>query len=75
MPFFSMALEYQGEIHYASHLLFGSHKPRSQRDREKRMACYTAGITLIEVPFWWDTATVKSKIVQQIRNRRPDLLQ
>ena len=25
-----------------------------QRDQEKRKACEKAGITLIEIPYWWD---------------------
>lgn len=49
-----LAFEYEGEQHYHWTYLRGS--PDSQRalDDEKQEACKREGITLIQIPYWWD---------------------
>eukprot|EP01114_Cavostelium_apophysatum_P000308 TRINITY_DN10288_c0_g1_i1.p1 TRINITY_DN10288_c0_g1~~TRINITY_DN10288_c0_g1_i1.p1 ORF type:complete len:454 (-),score=83.12 TRINITY_DN10288_c0_g1_i1:73-1410(-) len=41
------------------------------RDAEKKEACKASGVTLIEVPYWWDKK--KESLVATIRKFRPDL--
>lgn len=41
-------------------------------DAERRRRCEEAGVTLIEVPFWW--AGDKSSLASTIHRKRPDLL-
>ena len=54
LPKLSLAFEYQGHQHY-NHFL-PAHKLTNQieRDQEKRDICKEKGITLIEIPYWWD---------------------
>lgn len=54
IPAHSIAFEYQGEQHYKYHHLYGAASIWQQKDHEKKSACHKAGITLVEVPFWWD---------------------
>lgn len=42
------------------------------RDEEKRIACEAEGITLIEVPYWWDGNV--ASLMATIKSARPDLL-
>eukprot|EP00027_Filamoeba_sp_ATCC50430_P012117 CAMPEP_0168573886 /NCGR_PEP_ID=MMETSP0413-20121227/18779_1 /TAXON_ID=136452 /ORGANISM="Filamoeba nolandi, Strain NC-AS-23-1" /LENGTH=312 /DNA_ID=CAMNT_0008607177 /DNA_START=21 /DNA_END=956 /DNA_ORIENTATION=- len=51
---FLPAIEYHGEQHYQKTFLFGSEVYQQQRDADKRDLCKERGITLIEIPFWWD---------------------
>ncbi len=43
------------------------------RDESKRQKCKDLGITLIEVPFWWNHLKI-DQLVATIRKQRPDLL-
>ncbi len=54
IPSLSIAFEYHGSQHYRPHFMFGSYNDQRQRDQEKREACLGYGITVIEVPYWWD---------------------
>ena len=47
-----MAFEYQGEQHYRWNTVFG--ESYRDKDKHKREACKRFGITLIEIPYWWD---------------------
>lgn len=39
-----------------------------QRDMEKKTACSDAGITLIEIPYWWDeTISSLAATIQKFR--------
>lgn len=83
-PTLKLAFEYHGEQHYQQmesgtnfsfvHLLeaqFNTAMVR-ERDQEKRAACSKEGITLIEVPYWWDmTSTSIRATIHQVR---PDLI-
>lgn len=54
VPAYALAFEYQGEQHYheLSHFLSGD--VVQEKDIQKRKLCRNIGITLIEVPYWWD---------------------
>jgi hypothetical protein len=69
IPSLNLALEYHGEqanilgISYSNAIFFQHYKYTSiygppdlqmERDRLKREACERSGVTLIEVPYWWD---------------------
>jgi len=69
----SLAFEYNGAQHYYWNFRLGSPHSQRNRDQEKRENCMRSGITLIEVPFWWDQRP--ESIIQCIHNCRPDLLQ
>jgi hypothetical protein len=42
------------------------------RDKEKKLACQLLGITLIEVPYWWDAS--KGQIEAMVHAVRPDIV-
>eukprot|EP01114_Cavostelium_apophysatum_P019216 TRINITY_DN6130_c0_g1_i2.p1 TRINITY_DN6130_c0_g1~~TRINITY_DN6130_c0_g1_i2.p1 ORF type:complete len:465 (-),score=99.86 TRINITY_DN6130_c0_g1_i2:53-1447(-) len=42
------------------------------RDNEKRRVCKEAGITLVEIPYWWDRSDLS--LFATIKKYRPDLL-
>src|SRR5690349_2801552 len=71
LPQLRLALEYQGELHYSDGSMFLPASGRAQIDAEKRAAIQAAGITLIEVPFWWTLDT--SRLKAELETRRPDL--
>ena len=54
VPNLALAFEYQGEQHYQANWYLGDRTAAHKRDKEKRALCKEYGITLIEVPFWWD---------------------
>jgi hypothetical protein len=54
IPSLAIAIEYQGQQHYYEHYLWGALDLQKKKDEEKRQACKKNGITLIEIPFWWD---------------------
>jgi len=75
LPSLNMAFEYQGQHHYRFHFLFGSPQMARQleRDEEKRRLCKGKGISLIEVPYWWDGQL--SSLCATIRKCRPEIPQ
>eukprot|EP01118_Nematostelium_gracile_P008062 TRINITY_DN2649_c0_g1_i2.p1 TRINITY_DN2649_c0_g1~~TRINITY_DN2649_c0_g1_i2.p1 ORF type:complete len:817 (-),score=149.57 TRINITY_DN2649_c0_g1_i2:621-2738(-) len=68
----NLAFEYQGQQHYEDVHALGHHKYYQERDQEKRKACHSKGITLIEIPYWWD-GTVET-LQATIHHFRSDLL-
>lgn len=50
IPSMNLAFEYQGIQHYQQNELFTS----PGYELTKRILCSKAGITLIEIPYWWD---------------------
>jgi hypothetical protein len=54
VPEYSLAFEFQGPHHYHFHYRFGYSDGFQVKDEEKRAACQDAGITLIDIPYWWD---------------------
>eukprot|EP01114_Cavostelium_apophysatum_P006341 TRINITY_DN1760_c0_g1_i4.p1 TRINITY_DN1760_c0_g1~~TRINITY_DN1760_c0_g1_i4.p1 ORF type:complete len:435 (+),score=98.75 TRINITY_DN1760_c0_g1_i4:205-1509(+) len=71
LPSLSLAFEYQGKQHYGWHFQYGVPHKQKQRDSEKRQSCQQAGVTLIEIPYWWKRD--EESLVATIRTRRPDL--
>jgi len=70
IPKLALAFEYQGEVHYKQHYLYKSQI--TTRDEEKKKACKKFGITLIEIPYWWDQT--KESLQTSIQQHRPELL-
>ena len=54
IPSKQLAFEYQGEQHYYDIYALGNLWSQKSKDEEKRIACKDKGITLIEIPYWWD---------------------
>ena len=72
IPQLRLAFEYQGEHHYYDIYALGNKWSQKERDGEKRAACMERGITLVEIPYWWDRD--KSSLMATIHGKRPDLL-
>ncbi len=71
VPTYSVAFEYQGEQHYRDMYIFSS-VTIVARDETKRKACSQYGITLIEIPYWWDKT--RRSLVEMINKSRPDIV-
>jgi hypothetical protein len=54
LPNERLAFEYQGQQHYYNVHALGTLWLQREKDKEKREACEQHGITLIEIPYWWD---------------------
>jgi len=72
VPALSIGFEYQGEQHYKWHFLIGSPADQQIKDTEKKTQCEKYGITLIEVPYWWDKQ--RESLAATLRLQRPGLL-
>jgi len=70
-PSLSLAFEYQGEQHYKSISMYGPIQRRKQNDENKAKISRMNGITLINIPFWWDKQ--QNSLVATILKQRPDL--
>jgi hypothetical protein len=69
----ALAFEYQGEQHYGISPYRRMNTERLQdRDEEKKLLCKANGITLIEVPFWWDGS--REQLEATIAQKRPELV-
>jgi hypothetical protein len=67
LPELDLAFEYQGEGHFFAVETWGGEKglkKQKERDAEKRRACASRGITLIEIAYSWDGS--KAKLEQMI---------
>jgi hypothetical protein len=71
LPQIKLAFEYQGEQHFYDIHFLGSKWSQQQRDNEKKQLCIENGITLIEVPYWWDFE--KESLMGTIYKQRPEL--
>ena len=71
LPEKNLAFEYQGEHHYRDIYAFGPQWMYHERDTEKKQICDQKGITLIEIPYWWDYS--KESLISVIGRHRPDL--
>jgi hypothetical protein len=71
IPSLSLALEYQGEMHYDPHYYQGSIVNRQNREEQKQAYCNKMGITLIDIPYWWHNN--KQTLLTSIHNIRPDI--
>ena len=71
LPKEKLAFEYQGEGHYHDVYSLGKRWVQRQLDEEKRLSCRNNGITLVEVPYWWDFE--ESSLIATIRKERNEL--
>ncbi len=72
LPLERLALEYQGQQHFGDIFFLGSEWRYAERDADKRETCEGLGITLIEVPYWWNLEV--QKLVASIQRKRTDLI-
>ena len=72
LPHHKLAFEYQGEVHYRDIYALGNRVKRQLHDDEKRKACREQGITLVQVPYWWDFQT--PSLVATIRRHKEELV-
>eukprot|EP01114_Cavostelium_apophysatum_P023042 TRINITY_DN8558_c0_g1_i1.p1 TRINITY_DN8558_c0_g1~~TRINITY_DN8558_c0_g1_i1.p1 ORF type:complete len:373 (-),score=66.08 TRINITY_DN8558_c0_g1_i1:152-1270(-) len=72
IPSLRLAFEYQGIQHYQKQPFLGTEEKDLKRDSVKRKACDGLGITLIEIPYWWDQK--KESLMATIKKHRSDLL-
>lgn len=85
VPSLSLAMEYQGQHHYHDHTFFGKQRLYNgmariffvdgnvARDNVKRTRCKELGISLVEVPYWWDGN--RDSLCGIIHTQHPQLLQ
>ncbi len=71
LPELSLAIEYNGEYHYAFVSVYGDFETVQQRDKAKKLTCHSHGITLITVPYWWDYKI--TSVAATIHMARPDI--
>jgi len=72
IPSCGLAFEYQGHQHFYWNSKCGGLQSQKLRDLQKRNTCEQLGISLIQLPFWWDLkADTLTSLVHQIR---PDLV-
>jgi hypothetical protein len=64
-------LEYQGQPHYFSTHVFGNATDQKRKDQTKVTFAKNYGITLIQIPFWWDKSGIS--LASTIRYHRPDI--
>ena len=72
IPSLSLGFEYQGIQHFRDTSRISISNAQKLRDTNKRKLCTLAGITLIEIPYWWSASTTNLAI--EIRKVRSDLL-
>jgi hypothetical protein len=71
-PSLKLAIEYQGYQHY-NQTFRGNFQQQSKRDEEKREACKSEQITLLEIPYsTWDGKA--ATLVKMIKKQRPDIV-
>jgi hypothetical protein len=71
IPQYCLAFEYQGEPHFFSTIAHGSARSRKENDSLKAQFAKDAGITLIQIPFWWDNMI--GSLAATIHKYRPDI--
>lgn len=74
IPSLKLGFEYHGAQHYQLSERFSdvSMEERRRKDDEKKLACKKAGITLIEVPYYWNGT--REALIEMIRNENPELV-
>lgn len=75
IPSLKLAFEYQGIQHFKDENFLERKmktKVRYEKDREKKKACQKYGITLVEVPFWWDGT--KESLLATVFRFRADIV-
>jgi hypothetical protein len=72
LPKECLSFEYQGKHHYVDVYGLGSDWDTKQKDKQKQEACNAIGITLIEIPYWWDLQL--TSLVATLNERIPDFV-
>jgi hypothetical protein len=67
-----LAIEYQGAQHYKPLYWASDFTSQTMKDSEKKIICKKHGITLIEVPYWWDRTP--ESLALAIHQARPELI-
>jgi hypothetical protein len=67
-----LAFEYQGETHYYNFGIYGDYQKKQETDLHKAQQLKDAGITLITIPFWWDSTD--ESLIATIQRQRPDIV-
>jgi len=71
LPQLKLAFEYQGTQHYEQLPVYGQTSTTMTRDAAKDALCDAHGITLIQVPYWWNKK--RGALLASILGRRPDI--
>lgn len=71
IPSLKLAFQYNGKLHYQNIKSTSDFTEIEKRDQEKIKELKKEGITLIQVPFWWDGK--KESLGSTIHQLRPDL--
>eukprot|EP01125_Pyxidicula_operculata_P008535 TRINITY_DN2859_c0_g3_i4.p2 TRINITY_DN2859_c0_g3~~TRINITY_DN2859_c0_g3_i4.p2 ORF type:complete len:333 (-),score=32.63 TRINITY_DN2859_c0_g3_i4:27-1025(-) len=71
IPSYNIAIEYQGEQHFQHLPHFSSLEAYREWDRKKQEFCEEVGISLIEIPHWWDGN--EDSLIASIHTKRPYL--
>mmetsp|Transcript_6923 Transcript_6923/g.7591 ORF Transcript_6923/g.7591 Transcript_6923/m.7591 type:complete len:459 (-) Transcript_6923:50-1426(-) len=72
VPDLKLIFEYQGEHHYGDSNKYGPSTGQQTRDADRRSRCQKRGLTIINIPYWWedgDMDTLSATIVHY----RPDI--
>jgi len=72
LPSLGLAIEYHGEQHFQDIEFFKPQLYTSKRDLEKKNKCEEFGITILEIPYWWDLS--KEGIIHAIEKQHPRLI-
>ncbi len=82
IPALSLALEYNGEYHYHTVLVYPQQSSTllsrhdevesvRPRDQLKKTICLSHGITLVIIPYWWNKSI--HSVAHTIHQARPDI--
>lgn len=70
LPKLNLAFEYNGHQHYHYNALWGQSEAM-QEDAIKFNLCSAAGITLIQIPYWWDYSL--REVIKILKHRCPQI--
>lgn len=73
LPTYNFAIEYQGKQHYVSGPIESETLDERQRkDDVKKRMCEHLGISVLHVPYWWDSSSA-STLIASLKRIRPDI--
>jgi hypothetical protein len=71
IPALQLGIEYQGPQHYHDLYNYAQRRARRMRDWEKAKMCESRGITLVEIPYWWDEQS--DSLAAELKHARSNL--